>query len=171
MTNRTFLYGSIIAIVCALSFQQALGQDVVEFEMESRTDSMMPILIDNDPNLIAGFQYESDAIFNGAKIGTFSLEVLLTDPPLDLNVPISEATVEGTFTMAQGTCQVSGYGVGLVNSETPVTGEVRYSDVFWMYDCTDQLTEVNVIATGDATTNLFTGIAEGSEVWTVQIGF
>ena len=171
MISRKFLYGLIIAIVGAAPLQQALGQNVVEFNMESRTDSMMPILIDNDPNLIAGFQYESDAIFNGNKIGTFTLEVLLTDPPLDLNAPISEATVEGTFTMPQGTCQVSGYGVGMVNSETPVTGEVRYSDVFWMYDCTDQLTEVNVIATGNASTNLFTGVAEGSEVWTVQVGF
>jgi hypothetical protein len=171
MANKAFLYGPIIAIVGALSLPQALAQDVVEFEMEATTNSMMPILIGNDPNLIAGFQYESDAIFNGGKIGTFSLQVLLTDPPLDLAVPISEATMEGTFTMAVGTCQVSGYGVGLVNSETPVTGEVRYSNVFWMDQCTDQLTDVNVIATGDYRTNLFTGVSEGSEVWTVQIGF
>ena len=95
----------------------------------------------------------------------------MTDPPLDLGTPLSEATMGGTFTMAQGTCQVSGYGVGMVNSETAVTGDVRYSNVFWMYDCTDQLTEVNVIATGDYRTNLFTGVSEGSEVWTVQVGF
>jgi hypothetical protein len=47
---------------------------------------MIPILIDNDPNLVAGVRYQSDAIFNGGQIGTFSLQELLTDPPLDLGV-------------------------------------------------------------------------------------
>ena len=175
MVMKKTIYVFVIALFTLFLSQGVMAQDLIPIELDQKSTSMVPLFMqghENDPAWIEGFQFGSDLLLEGTKIGTYSGQVMLSEPPMDLTSVYDDTTIEGELDFPGiGTCQMRGFSVSLGSSTSASTGELALSSVGRVFDCTDSLSGLYGLVTTHGTANVFTGQSEQKMTLNVRFGF
>jgi hypothetical protein len=154
--------------------EPVLAAGETEYILEKRITAVTPVFMPNhagDPNWIKGFQFNGDIFLQGgnAKIGSFSGDVLLANPPLNLAesydnaflTAVNDITGYGSFT-------VTAYSVGLGNSAQNGDQVLAYSGS--ISNGTGALENSFGLSAGNGVTNVFAGQGLITEVVNIRNG-
>lgn len=155
--------------------QTAWAAGSAELVLEKRITALAPVFMPGHrgaPEWIQGFSFEGNIFVKGneTKIGNFSGEVSLLNPPMR----DSEAYDQGFISMSNdipgvGTFQVTALGLALGNSGNDGTTLFSWSGS--MSNGTGSLQNLYGLSSGNASANLYTSSGTMTEVWNIRIGY
>lgn len=156
-----------------MSAVQAAGE--TEYVLDKTLTSMVPFFMsghEGDLNWIAGFTFSGTTRLNGVEIGTFSGEVRLLDPPLNLNAPYSHGQTKIINTIPGfGSFEVTASGVSVSSSTSQSAGDIVFAWSGTISNGTGRFADSHGVNAGTAKSNIFAGTGEVKEVLLIRQGF
>ena len=163
-----------VAFLLSLFFVQAVtAKDEIEVVLE-KNFTMTPIFMDGhegDPQWIKGFDLAGDIFIDGSKLGSFTGQVTLFDPPADLSMDrYSYALVRAVNSFPGiGSFEVTAHGIRLGSSTSATEGDIMFAWCGSISNGTDGLLNMWGLSAGTANANAITG--GGSSKETIRVRF
>ena len=86
----------LMLVFCSFFYlKDVMAAEPMVIQMTEEITAMVPQFMNGNPQMIEGFVFKSDLVYNGVKIGTFDGSSMMVSPPMDFTVPMNSFNLTG----------------------------------------------------------------------------